>query len=117
MASTVENDTSLTQQAISSFNSQITPYIGRNISGSQVNALIQLVVSIDNNAIRNSDSIRRVSIYKNSESDANKIVMLNSDDTSIKYGSQKKVETGRYYTVEGISAKSGIITTIIVKQN
>ena len=55
--------TRMNEQEIGSFNSRITPYLGQNVPGSQVNALIQYVISNDlacvksgeiNKAIKNS---------------------------------------------------------------
>lgn len=115
MSEPVKENANLDEQIIASFNADITPYIGKNVSGSQVNALIQLVISIDNRAIKNQDNIKRVSIYRESESDANAIVMLKSGASTITYGTQRKVTTGTYYTVEGKHDSNGLITTIVVK--
>ena len=115
MSEPVKENANLDEQIIASFNADITPYLGNNVSGSQVNALIQLVTSIDNRAISNQDNIKRVSIYRNSESDLNAIVMLKSGASTITYGTQRKVTTGTYYTVEGKHDSNGLITTIVVK--
>ena len=115
MSEPVKENANLDEQIIASFNADITPYLGNNVSGSQVNALIQLVTSIDNRAISNQDNIKRVSIYRNSESDLNAIVMLKSGASTITYGTQRKVTTGTYYTVEGKHDSKGLITTIVVK--
>lgn len=115
MSEPVKENANLDEQIIASFNADITPYLGNNVSGSQVNALIQLVISIDNRAIKNQDNIKRVSIYRNSESDLNAIVMLKSGASTITYGTQRKVTTGTYYTVEGKHDSNGLITTIVVK--
>lgn len=117
MSSTVRENANLNEQEKNAFNSQILPYLGQNISGSQVNVLIQKVISIDNQALSGSgDSFKRVSIYRNSVSDGNKIVQLKPGATKIEYGTNRKVETGgTFYTVEGTYDSNGLITTIVVK--
>ena len=115
MSSNVRDNANLDEQERGAFNAQISPYLGQNTSGSQVNVLIQRIISIDNKALSENDPIRRVSIYKDSTS--NKIVELKPGDIEISYGTVRKVETGsNYYTVEGIYDNNGLITTIIVKQ-
>ena len=116
MSSTVKENANLDEQERNAFNSEILPYLGQNISGSQVNVLIQKVISIDNKALSTSDNVERVSIYKDSVADDNKIVQLKSGATAITYGTSRKVETGgTFYTVEGTYDSNGLITTIVVK--
>ena len=116
MSRTVKENANLDEQERNAFNSEILPYLGANVSGSQVNVLIQKVTSIDNKALSEKDNIRRVSIYKDSVSDSNAIVMLKSGATAITYGSNRRVESGgTYYTVEGTYDSNGLITTIVVK--
>lgn len=117
MSNSVIENANLDSEEISSFNSQITPYLGQNISGSQVNALIQLAISIDNKALSSSDYIKRVSVYRDSESTDNAIVELKADDTAITYGTQRNVATGTFYKVEGTYDGNGLITSIVVTQN
>lgn len=105
MSSTVANNSDLKEQEVSSINSKILPYIGENISGSQVNALIQIVYSIDRSL------------------DVNKISISLPDgggiDNNGEYLStgKKKVATGRYYKVEIINYSSlGLISEIRVSE-
>lgn len=49
---------------IEEFNSKIIPYIGENIRGSQVNNLIQLASATNMKAIKNYDSIGRITIIR-----------------------------------------------------
>ena len=112
MSNSVKNDTRLDQQEITSFNAQLTPYIGEHISGSQVNTLIQLAISIDNSA--------------NQKGDTNKVVTIKSKDGSTTYvdanlvkannNATKRVDSGVYYKVEGIYASNGLITTITIEK-
>ena len=112
MSNSVKQDSSLQKEEIASFNSKITPYIGENISGSQVKALVQLVRSIDQNAINTEDSVRRVSISFN----GNNVVSLGADATSISESrtNANSIVTNKYYKVEGKYDSNGLITTIEV---
>ena len=49
---------------IDAFNSKITPYIGESISGSQVNSLIQLVVAINIQSLRDYDWIKKITVVR-----------------------------------------------------
>ncbi len=90
--STAKNMANLNEQEISAFNSKITPYLGKNISGSQVNALIQYAVTVNNNAQSTGETYRCIEISGSGG------VVLQKDG---KFSStQKKVETGKYYEVE-----------------
>ena len=115
MKHTVAGNANLDEQEIASFNADITPYLGAHISGSQVNALIQLATSINNKAINSGDTVKRVSIYNTSES--NIIIKLTSTETAITYGTERRVATGVYYKVEGTHDTNGLITKIIVTPN
>ena len=103
MSGTVERNANLTSQQIASFNSKITPYIGENIPGSQVNALIQLARTINQNAINKGDTAQCISITNNSGD------LVKKDNTVV-----KNVQTGSFYDVEGDYASNGLITTIRV---
>ena len=50
------------EQEVANFNSKLTPYIGSSVNGSQVNALIQLVISINNSAVNSGDTTKSVEI-------------------------------------------------------
>ena len=114
MAPKVREQANLDDQERTAFNSIIKPYLGNSVSGSQVNVLIQKIISIDNKAIAESDNARRASIYKNSVSDSNAIIMLKSGATTIS-GTKQKVPTNTYYEVTGTYDSNGLITTILVK--
>ena len=49
---------------IETFNSRIIPYIGENISGSQVNILIQLARAINMKSKKNYESIGRITVIR-----------------------------------------------------
>lgn len=106
----VKNNTSLSQQEIQSFNNKLTPYLGTNISGSQVNALIQTAVSINYKEIqRNGDKGNKITITGNG---INYVSVTGTNVTS------RKVETGEYYNVIGsYNDTTGLIDSITVTQN
>lgn len=109
----------LDKEEIAAFNSKLTPYLGRQ-SGSQVNALIQYVISVDNSAVSNEDLVKRISITFPTESGNNTIQVLTdaSDKMYVSYGTSniKKVQTGStsYYDVNGEYDSNGLLTTITV---
>ena len=99
---TVVENSDLTEQEITSLNSKILPYIGDNISGSKVNALITVVYSM------------------NRSIDGEKITMTWNNggiDSSGKYsGAEKKVKTGVYYKVNITDyTDAGLIKNIEIK--
>ncbi len=116
MSNSVVNDSSLQKEEITSFNSKITPYLGKNKSGSQVRRLIQLVRSIDQNALNSDDSDRRVSIYYQSTP----LVKLGKTDTKILENAttiRNLVVTNLYYSVSEEYDENGLITKIIISKN
>ena len=88
----------LTAEDISSFNAKITPYIGKNISGSQVNALINLVRAINSR----NDSIKSVTMTYGTKTQSKTKNELT------------RVPTVNYYEVTGVYDDNGLITTIRV---
>ncbi len=115
MSNSVKQDSSLQKEEIASFNSKITPYMGNNVSGSQVKALIQLVRSIDQDAINRNDFNRRVSISYNGSN----VVSLetNADKITENRDIANSISTNKYYKVEGTYDSNGLITTINVNGN
>ena len=100
------------EQEIASFNSKITPYLGQNVSGSQVNALIQYVISNDLKCAQSGETFKAITITFPDNSSGIRV-----DGSSISYGTNKKrVETGsgKYYKVDGTYDENGLITTIVV---
>lgn len=113
------------EQEISNFNSKITPYIGNNISGSQVNALIQYIISVNTSAVNNKDLTKSVkitfpvttstgSVTKNTIEAKNDNGTFTITYTNINY--PKRVATGvaNYYKVQAEYADNGLINTITV---
>lgn len=115
MGGSAKDAANMDEQEISSFNSRLTPYIGKNISGSQVNALIQLVISIDNAAKNSGDSTKVVSITYPLEAGRNNTIEYNNGDV-IGINAVKRVKTGSgsYYTVSATYGSNGLINKITV---
>ena len=106
----VQRNTSLSKQEIESFNNKITPYLGKNISGSQVNALIQTAISINYKEIQeNGDTGNFITITGN----GNTYVSVTGTTVT-----SNKVTTGVYYSVVGnYNQATGLINSITVTRN
>ena len=114
MSGTARKMANLDEQEIATFNSKITPYLGESISGSQVNALIQYVISNDLACIQSGETHKAIKITFPGNDSGIKV----DDSGAMSYGSEKKrVETGasKYYIVHGTYDNNGLITTIIVE--
>lgn len=61
MANSAKSATNMDKQEIAAFNSQLTPYLGENVPGSQVNSLIRQVITINITAI-SKDTANTVTI-------------------------------------------------------
>lgn len=104
-SSFAKENADLSEQEISAFNSKITSYLGEGISGSQVNALLQYCLANNMSAQQSGETYKCITVTQITNND--ELVGKNSD----KY---KKVETGKFYTVEGTSDNNGLITDIKV---
>lgn len=105
-SSFAKENADLSEQEISAFNSKITSYLGKGISGSQVNALLQYCLANNMSAQQSGETYKCITVTQKTNND--ELVGKNSD----KY---KKVETGKFYTVEGKSGDNGLITSITVQ--
>lgn len=106
----------LDEEEIESFNSPILKYIGDRISGSQVNALIQLVVSIDTASINEGDAKRIKLTYKNND----EIESVEVDSSENLTRTLRRVDTGpsNYYTVvDEEYSDLGLINKITITKN
>ena len=102
------------EQEIAAFNSKITPYLGERVSGSQVNALIQYVISNNIAATRTQERAKAINITFPANAAG---IYVNDDCTAVEYGSNvKRVDTGasNFYHVRGQHDSNGLITTITV---
>lgn len=97
MSAPVQREASLTEQQISAFNSKISPYLGESVSGSQVNALMQLVRTINTKAENENDTAKKITISYNGTPGVT------------------RVETGNFYIVKAVSSDKGLLTTITVR--
>lgn len=104
---TVAENSDLSEQEITSLNSKILPYIGDNISGSKVNALITVVYAMN----RNFEGDK---IVMNWTDEDGKSGGINAQGNYLSGNTNtKKVKTGKYYKVEieGYSS-AGLINKI-----
>ena len=115
MSKSVVEDTSLSKQQIAEFNSKITPYVGNNVSGSNVNNLRQHIISIDNDAKVNKKP-GAINMYL--EENGGKTLIVGYDANTDEVTIYNKVTTGTFYTVTAIYDDStGLIKEINVKEN
>ena len=116
------------EQEIASFNSKITPYVGQNISGSQVNALIQYVISLNTSAASKGDLTKSVKIKfpvtTSTGTETNNTIEAKKEGENFKvsYANTsypKRVATGNnlFYEVQATYGDSGLISNITVIKN
>ena len=105
MKPSVENAAKMDQQEIQAFNSKIMPYLGDNVPGSQVNALLQYCSSANISANREGSSINAIEVKYYDE------VIVNSAGII-----SHKVQTGGYfYKVSGDDTSgNGLIDSITI---
>ena len=94
------------KQEIAAFNSKITPYVGENISGTQVNTLLQYCLSVNMSANQsgNTDQIIKVTGVTELDGESSSYV---------------RVETGsnKFYTVTATTnPKTGLMTDIKIEK-
>ena len=116
MGGAAKEAANMDEQEVANFNSKITPYVGKNISGSQVNALIQLVISLDNSAKSSGDATKAVSITYPLEAGGTNTISFSggSDVSGINGVKRVKTGSGVYYTVTATYGDNGLINTIVV---
>ncbi|MCI8460818.1 MAG: hypothetical protein HFE81_05425 [Bacilli bacterium] len=95
----------MSEQEIMAFNNKFTPYEGDNVRGSQVNALIEAVVSNNQSAADNGDT-------------ATKGITVNgtagvSIDPKTTSGTVKRVPSGTFYKVTITRSKS-LVSSIAI---
>lgn len=107
--------TNMDEQEISAFNSKITPYLGNSISGSQVNALIQYVISNNLSCVKSGQTHKAIKITYPTNTAG-----IYYSGTSVTYGNNiKRVETGasKFYKVKASGySDDGLINYIEVNE-
>ena len=104
--------TRMNEQEIGSFNSRITPYLGQNVPGSQVNALIQYVISNDLACVKSGEINKAIKITFPSGS----IEVKNGEVDGINGTKRVDTSSGSYYEVRGNYDTNGLITDISVSK-
>ena len=94
----------LSEAEISAFNAKFTSYVGTNITGSQVNAMLQLVFA-NNTAEANAKSGRYVTVYTTVDYTGSEY--LKQGDTKV-----NNVVSGKNYTVKVNYGSTGLIDKI-----
>lgn len=109
-------DTRLNEQEVGAFNSRILPYLGQNIPGPNVNALIQYVISNNLACIQSGETQKAITITFPGNDETG--ISINPGGTSVVYGSNvKRVDTSanKHYIVNGEYDNNGLITNIKVE--
>ena len=101
MGGAAKEAANMDEQEIANFNSKITPYIGKSISGSQVNALLQYCLSVNMAASNSGETYKQIKVTGKST--------LNPGDKSF---TRVTTGNGSYYEVIGTTDENGLITTI-----
>lgn len=115
MSTSAKEAANMDEQEIANFNSKLTPYIGTNINGSQVNALIQLVISIDNSAVSSGDTNKSVSIKYPLEARGTNTIKVDSGSvTGTTAAKRVKTGAGIFYKVTAKYGENGLINEIEV---
>ena len=105
MGGAAKESVNMDQQEISNFNSKITPYFGKSIAGSQVNALLQYCLSVNRSANSSGETYKCITVKLNTGT----VLVTNTSTT------YQKVETGgKFYEVTGNVSSDGLYTTITV---
>lgn len=105
---TAKEMANMDEQEIRSFNSKITPYLGKAVSGSQVNALLQYCLSVNMAANNSGETYKQITV-----NDGGNATSLATTDTTY-----NRVETGgKPYTVQGVYDSNGLLTTITITRN
>lgn len=92
------------EQQIKAFNAQLTPYLGNNVSGSQVNTLLQRCLSINIAAQNSGETYKCITVNVNGTERIN-----GTSNTFQRVDTNKK-----YYTVVGTYDDNGLLTTISI---
>jgi len=121
---TAQKMTDMTEEEIKMFNSKITPYLGKQ-SGTQVNVLIQYVISNNINVVQTGEEDKKIKIkfqYDYTDSSKTNTIEVKRNaynKLEINYGNgNKRVETGsdKYYKVDATYNTYGLISEINVKK-
>ncbi len=103
------------KQEIAAFNSKITPYLGNSISGSQVNALIQYVISNNYTCVKSDELYKAITITYPISTGENTITVDKTNKKVVDSGEKRVPTSGNaYYTVSG-EYVDGLLVNITVQ--
>lgn len=107
----------LDQQQIEAFNSKFTPYQGANVSAAQVNALRQLVISVNG-----SEKSNGTYQYVEMTYDGSEWVSIDSGNRGEESATTQVAATsgavrGKTYTVTLTNDSTGLVSVVAVKTN
>ena len=105
----------LSEQEIQVFNSKFSSYEGNNVSGTQVNALIEAVISSNTAAVRDVTGQYVKITYPSISANMTCEVTVSGSTPSFTTPTSTKVPTGQTYTVTMTKdATTGLINSITV---
>ena len=113
MGGSAKKMANMDEQEITAFNSRIIPYLGNSTSGSQVNALIQYVISNNLACVKSGETFKAIKITYPTNTTG-----IYYSGTEVTYGNNvKRVETGpsKLYKVNATYNDNGLITFIKVE--
>ena len=111
-ASGVVDSNAMDEVAVSSFNEKFNQYVGNNVRGANVNALINTIVQ--NNLSNSDDTSKQVTLVVKSSAEWSG-TRPNSAVKSVSSGTTGSALTGRSYSVSTTpDEKSGYITLITI---
>lgn len=100
----------MSEQEIMAFNNKFTPYEGTRVRGSQVNALIQAVLSNNQSALDNGEQTTKGINLTATDSRVNPAISISIQGTTGANQTVQKVPAGSFYKVEFTYEKSLVRT-------
>ena len=109
----VVNSSNMDATAISSWNSQFTQYVGTNVTGSNVNALMDSVVANNIISKRNNESNKYITIYAYQKDNPSKTGDIDVVSATPTVTINTKARSSSLYRVE-VAYESGYISKIYI---
>lgn len=110
MSSSVRTQANMDKEQIAAFNGKISPYLGTNVSSSQVNDLIQVVRTINQSYLQGNSNVVKITMQLKDGATSKDLVWDNADKTA----GSINVPSGRYYSVTA-TYTNGLYSNITVK--
>ncbi len=112
-----ESQSQIKEMELSAFNSSIMPYLGTNVRGSQVNSLIQLIISSNSAEIREGTSRYIKLTYPDSLGQQQTISVENGEIVYSDKNAELDVDNNAVYTIKCDYDENGYINEVIITKN